>query len=35
MAGVTVFALATFLMTIQTGDAGASAVWEDTWNSMK
>jgi len=27
VAGVTVFALATFLMTIQTGDAGAEAVW--------
>jgi hypothetical protein len=29
VAGVTVFALATFLMTIQTGDAGANAVWGD------
>lgn len=29
VAGVTIFAVATLLMTIQTGDAGASAVWGD------
>jgi magnesium-transporting ATPase (P-type) len=35
IAGVTVFALATLLMTIQTGDAGANAVWSATWDALK
>ncbi len=32
--GVVVFALIVVTMTIQTGDAGAEAVWLDTWNAL-
>ena len=34
MGMLVVLSVAEILMTIATGDAGASAVWEGTWNFL-
>lgn len=35
MAMLVVLSVAEIMMTIATGDAGSSAVWESTWNALK